>query len=88
MDDRLDIRMALRVFEKVRQNGEPQEYEHFWQGIHAGSDFEGYTLTLRDQHVTLTLLFHNKYAFDYQHAHQLEAFIEKIRKIDAQKSAK
>jgi len=47
-------------------------------GIRAANDFDGYTCWLAYKDLTITLLFHGKYDFDYKDEDTLKAFFKKI----------
>lgn len=83
MKNELDQRLVLKVFEKVRQHGEKTPQGHQLEGMHAYTDFDGYTAFLAYQEVVLTLGFHNQYQFDYPNRHQLELFMNKIKQLNS-----
>lgn len=81
MKNQLDQRLLLNVVEKVRQHGEAAGNGYILDGLHASTDFDGYTVFLTYQEVTLTLGFHNQYQFDYPNERQLQAFMAKVQQI-------
>lgn len=83
MRNELDSKLVLRVFEKIRQQGEKTEEKYFLDGISASTDFDGYTLYLSDALVTLSFGFHNQYHFDYEQLEHLEQFEKKLKQIDS-----
>ena len=82
MDKKLDKQQALRAYAKIAEYCEQTNSGHYLLGVHAESDFDGYSLTLRDKHVTLNLHFHNTYAFEFECTKKLDTFIDKIQRID------
>jgi hypothetical protein len=84
MKNALDSKLILRVFEKIRLNGEKKQSEYFLQGIKTYTDFDGYTLFLEDALVQLNLGFHNQYHFEYEKVEHFEQFVKKLEAIDSQ----
>ena len=82
MEEHFDINQALRAFNKIVTHGVEDNDNYNYQGITAWSDFDGYTLQLSDEDVSLSIYFHNKYEFDYANSHQLKVFINKLKAID------
>lgn len=82
MKNDLDLHMLLRVYEKIRKNGESIEEGHKLEGVKATSDFDGYTVFLSDVQCQLTLFFHNKYEFDYPTDKAREDFEKRLAYID------
>ena len=85
--EKLDINHTLRAFNIIREQGVERDGEHHLGGVAATSDFDGYTITMHDDYVTLRILFHNKFELDYSSGRQLDAFIEKLESIARKKSA-
>jgi hypothetical protein len=81
MKNELDSKFILQVFELIRQQGEKQDDAYVFKGITASSDFDGYTLFLRDHHVQLSFGFHNQYHLDYEKDEHLEQFVSKLKAI-------
>ncbi|NCP65764.1 MAG: DUF3081 domain-containing protein [Paraglaciecola sp.] len=84
MKNELDSKFILQVFELIRQQGEKQDDVYVFKGVTASSDFDGYTLFLRDHHVQLSFGFHNQYHLDYEKDEHLEQFINKLKTIKTQ----
>lgn len=82
MKNEIDILQVMRVFEKIRSQGEARDDGHYLDGVTARSDFDGYTLYLSDAQSTLTVFFHNKYHFDYPSEQALEDFTKRLHAID------
>ena len=81
-DDRVSVKKALRVFQKVCDAGEKTGDEYQYNGLKASSDFDGYTVTLRNDYVSLDIFFHNKFNFEYTNQKERDLFLEKIDQID------
>ncbi|AZG34971.1 MAG: DUF3081 domain-containing protein [Shewanella psychromarinicola] len=89
MKNEIDIHRALKVFNKVTQHGEKRAIEdgHFghdyWLcGISAQTDHDGYTITLSDAQVSLTVFFHNKYQFEYPTSDALDNFLRRFNDVE------
>lgn len=82
MNDKLNIKKALRVFDKVLTQGKRIEDRYQLNGITAYTDFDGYTATLCNDYVRLDIFFHNKINFSYSNDREREIFLEKINTMD------
>ncbi len=80
--DKMDIRVALSVFDKVTTKGERQGESFFLDGLYATPSFDGYTVTLTDEKVTLDIQFHNKFNLDYDTKKSLDEFMLKLDRIE------
>jgi hypothetical protein len=83
--ERINIKTALRAFDRIREEGVDRSGEHHLNGVAAGSDFDGYTITLHDDYVTLQIYFHNKFKLDFVNRRHLDVFIERIENIAKRK---
>ncbi|WP_250462375.1 DUF3081 family protein [Microbulbifer litoralis] len=81
-EHKIDVKQALRVFDKVTSKGEKREDGWHYRGLTATTDFDGYTVLLSSPKVTLTIFFHNKFTVDYAKAHDLQEFVELLDKLD------
>lgn len=81
MDDKIHVKEALEVFGKITTRGTKIEDGHVLNGITAKSDFDGYTIVLCNDYVTLTVFFHNKFTFEYTSVKEREVFLEKMAAI-------
>lgn len=81
-DRRLDIKQAMRVFNKVQNHGIKRENCYNWQQFEASADYDGYTLYLSNTKVKLTLYFHNKYRLEFNKRHDLDEFFQQLAFID------
>jgi sRNA-binding regulator protein Hfq len=78
----IDTHQAIRVYQKIRDHGTKTATEYSLNGLNGSTDFDGYTVFLNDENVTLNVYFHYKYTLNYKYPQALEAFIEKMRLID------
>ncbi|MDA0273506.1 MAG: DUF3081 family protein [Proteobacteria bacterium] len=83
--EKINIKMALRAFNRIRLEGIERSGEHHLNGVSAGSGFDGYTITLHDDYVTLRIFFHNKFKLDFVNKRHLKTFIERIEIISGRK---
>ncbi len=77
----LETRDYLSVFNKIATEGEKKENRYVLKGINAWHDYDGYTCFLEYKDLTLTLLFHGKYSFDFSNKQTMVDFIAKIKKL-------
>ncbi|HLV48147.1 MAG TPA: DUF3081 family protein [Aliidiomarina sp.] len=87
MENIINTRLILSVYEKVVTQGEAVEGEiegmHQLEGVTAFSDFDGYTVYLEDAEVKLRTGFHNTYKLDYDTTRAFNNFVSKMKYIDA-----
>ncbi|WP_416307050.1 DUF3081 family protein [Neptunicella sp. SCSIO 80796] len=81
MQNELNVKQALAVFNQVCEKGDKRDGHYFYQDIEAWHDFDGYTCFLKFNQVTLTLYFHGKYNLDYADNNDLEGFMRKLAKV-------
>jgi len=77
----IDVRTALAVFEKISRLGAKSEEGWIFDQMTANSGFDGYTVTLSDQHATLTVNFHNTFHIDCDSRKDLQSFVEHLERI-------
>lgn len=81
LKQKVEVRKALKAFELIRQFGEANGDEYRLYGVIASSDFDGYTLLLKDARVRLHIFFHNKFQCDYDSKSALDAFLGKLDRL-------
>ena len=81
MDDKIHVKEVLEVFGKITAKGKKTEDGHVLNGITAKSDFDGYTIILCNDYVTLTVFFHNKFTFEYSSSKERDVFLERMTVI-------
>ena len=74
-------RNYLHLYNVITSKGTKNNSTYELEGITASHDFDGYTCWLKYNDLTITLLFHNKYEFDYSKEETVERFIKKIDRI-------
>jgi hypothetical protein len=85
LKNELNIHQVLKVFQTIVKHGEKVAEGHRLDGITALSDFDGYTIVLKDEKVSLALHFHNKYDIQSEHPLDEQAFFAKLQQIDRTK---
>lgn len=81
-EHKIDVKQALRVFDKVSKEGEKRDDGWHYRGLSVSTDFDGYTVFISSPKVQLTVFFHNKYTVDYNNAHDLQEFVDLLKKLD------
>ena len=81
MIEKIDAQTALRAFETVRQRGDKTDLGYRYNGIHAYSDFDGYTVTLETDYVRLDVFFHNKFKVDYSNRLKYDEFLATLERL-------
>ena len=81
MENQIDIKRCLKVFNMVRTLGKKDSSVYSYNGFKAWTDFDGYTCYLQYGNATLTLHFHSKYHFEYPSHHDYELFVRKLSQI-------
>ncbi|GAA0822947.1 DUF3081 domain-containing protein [Colwellia sp. D2M02] len=71
----LSLKQYLKAFNIITSKGDKSKHRYCLDNVDAWHDFDGYTCFLGYKDLTLTLLFHGRYAFDYQHEETLTAFL-------------
>ncbi len=82
---KVNKRNMLEAFDLITTIGEKVDGVYEFDGIRAAHDFDGYTCWLSYKDLTISLLFHGKYDFDYQDEDTLKAFFKKISRLLADK---
>lgn len=86
--EKVNVMQALNVFEKIQQYGHTVGEDKYLDGVHANGGHDGYTVTLWDEYVTVTINFHNTCSINHIDKRYFETFLDKLAFIDrAYKSA-
>ena len=75
------LKEYLKAFNLVISHGEKENSNYHLNGLSAWHDFDGYTCFIGYKDLTLTLLFHGRHSFDYEHKESLDAFCKLLTKI-------
>ena len=82
MAEKVNLRQALRVFQRVITEGRREGGEYHLKGVIASTDFDGYTVTLRNDYVHLDIFFHNTISFEYANLREKALFLETLELLD------
>ena len=88
MEGKVDVKQALRVYQIIVDQGERLEEGYRYRGLTALSDFDGYNITIKNDYVSLTILFHNKIDFKFSNKRERIVFLETLDQIDKSKTRK
>lgn len=80
MEHKVDVPLVLRAYQTVVENGQREGERYHWGGLTAESDFDGYTASLSDGHVTVRVLFHSRVDVDAPSAGALEDFLRAVER--------
>ncbi|MEX0623345.1 DUF3081 family protein [Saccharospirillum sp.] len=78
MSEKIEAGNALRAFQTVIDNGTKTDEGYELDGLVANTGVDGYTVTLSDGAVTLTLMFHQSFSVDSPNARATENFIKRL----------
>ena len=82
MQNLLDLKNCLSIFDHVLSKGEKVDGGYMFDGLKAWHDFDGYQCYLYYDKVTLTMMFHGKYDVDYPDKAHLDAFEKKLSRFN------
>lgn len=84
MSEKVNIKQALRVFSTIMSEGKRNESDGSYrlQGLVAETDFDGYTATIKNDYVSLSIYFHNKIGFEFSNMKERQLFLDKIEAMD------
>jgi len=85
--NRLKKQNMLQVYNLITTKGNKLNGVYEFCGIRASHDFDGYTCWLSYKDLTISLLFHGSYDFDYQDKTTLELFFKKVSRLLADKNS-
>lgn len=85
-NDEINIKQSLSVFNVITSLGQKKDDEYSYNGLTAKSDFDGYTINIKNDYVSLTIFFHNKFSFEYTNEKEKLNFLSKLNEIDNLKS--
>ena len=77
----LDTHLAVQAFQVLRTKGERCAGEFHYGGLKGSVDFDGYTVSLSDDRVSLTVFFKHRFTLKYSKQEDLAAFKQKIQSI-------
>ncbi|SET17425.1 DUF3081 family protein [Thalassotalea agarivorans] len=81
MQNSFDLKTCLMAYNKIIDYGEKDGEVYRLNGFSAWSDFDGYHCFIQYRTVLLTLMFHGKYALDYELKDDLTQFEKHLVKF-------
>lgn len=85
MNEKVKVKKALLAFNTIMTKGQRNGDEYTLNGLTAYKDFDGYTITIRNDYVRLDIFFHNKISFTYSSSKERTLFLEKIETMHQNK---
>ncbi len=86
MESKVDVARALKAVSRIQANGKPNHKQLLqYRGIELETDYDGYTVILRNADVSLTIFFHNKHELKFKNRPALDDFYETLKKIAAER---
>lgn len=82
MDHSLNIKLAMRVFNKIQNKGQKTHDGYRYEGFEAISSYDGYTIELKNQEVDLFIGFHSSYHINFKTMSDVEKFMHQLEQID------
>ncbi|MCY4044318.1 MAG: DUF3081 family protein [Cellvibrionales bacterium] len=82
MNHPLNIKLAMRVFNKIQDLGQKTQDGYIYEGFEAISSYDGYTIELKNQEVDLFIYFHSNYNIHYDTMSDVEHFMHQLEQID------
>ena len=83
MELKVDIPRALSAFQTIVDQGNQVDTRYQFDGLQAESDYDGYTLHISDNKVTLHIYFHNRFELDSENPRDSEDFLRKVYRVAA-----
>lgn len=71
----------LRVFNLILSQGKKQGDYYEYLELKARHEQDGYTCYIEYKDLTLTMLFHGRYSFDFKEDETMNQFMKKINKL-------
>lgn len=81
-ESRITADLALRVYQKILDQPEPDRQAPALKGVSALTDPDGYGVTLSDGTVSVRVLFHNRVAIQTPSSRALMRFRKRLLDID------
>lgn len=78
---KIDVPLALRAYQLIVDHGARNGDVYSFEGLRAGSDFDGYTVFITDEATTVRLMFHSKFALDTPGTGALDRFNRRLRRL-------
>lgn len=82
MDKHIDVTACLHAFANIMEHGKKNDDGIYgFEGLHAQSQDDGYTIHIWNDQCDLVIMFHNKYSLNAPDRDAQEAFIKHLYRI-------
>tara|TARA_S200000501_G_C20503133_1_gene603540 strand:+ start:36 stop:305 length:270 start_codon:yes stop_codon:yes gene_type:complete len=82
LDNKVNVAKALRVYQKVVNEGVRDQNQVVWQGLTVGSDWDGYSINLSEGRVNLQIFFHQRFSLEAPNRKEAALFLKKLDRLD------
>ena len=82
LDNKVNVARALRVYQKVVNEGTKQQGQFVWKGLAVGSDLDGYSINLTEGRVSLQIFFHQRFSLEAPNREEASVFLKKLERLD------
>ena len=82
MDNKVNVARALRVYQKVVNEGTKRQGQFVWEGLAVGSDLDGYSINLNEGRVSLQIFFHQRFSLEAPNREEASLFLKKLERLD------
>ena len=82
LDNKVNVAKALRVYQKVVNEGVKDQGQYVWQGLSVGSDLDGYSISLSEGRVSLQIFFHQRFSLEAPNREEASLFLKKLDRLD------
>ena len=82
LDNKVNVARALRVYQKVVNEGTKQQDQFVWKGLAVGSDLDGYSINLAEGRVSLQIFFHQRFSLEAPNREEASLFLKKLERLD------
>lgn len=81
MEQHISPKIVLRAAERIRQRGLVKDGKHVYEQMSLEISYDGYTISVSDAKVTLTLFFHNTVKATFKQSKDLEDFYRHLSRL-------
>lgn len=83
-DGKVKISEVLLAVSLITQRGEVRDGVYHYNGLAVQADADGYTVVVKDDESSLTVMFHNTYKVATTQRRALKAFFQKLDAVIAE----
>ena len=84
LENTIEPKVVLLAAEKIRTLGIARDGKYVYRQISLEISYDGYTVTLSNPTVSLSLFFHNKVKATYKRMSDLESFYQSLKNVAAE----